>query len=165
MKAGRCSCVLWNGQARQTSRQVRFFDFNEEPDLEIVSNTDTTEWRASGGVDDSGYLSPHRCRGVVLKRVSSSRLWRIRFPRLSLESMLASVAIKIGQRMALVSTSSAQMIQFWPIHVAVGMPLNHSFPGWEGLQEEGSQTGLGIGFDTWDNGKFNAEALNDGVGF
>ncbi|MCH1504668.1 MAG: hypothetical protein L7V86_13870 [Verrucomicrobiales bacterium] len=154
--------VEWAGKADKPPGQI--FDFNEEPDLEIVSNTDTTEWRASGGVDDSGYLSLTDAVGGAQASII--------FPPVAdpISAFKFGVDARIGgDKDRPADGFSINIVRADDPILAdprgSGYAVESQFPGLGGLQEEGSQTGLGIGFDTWDNGKFNAEALNDGVGF
>ena len=154
--------IEWAGKADTPPGQI--FDFNEEPDLEIISNTDTTEWRASGGVDDSGYLS-------LTDAVGSAQA-SIIFPPVEdpISGFKFSVDARIGgdqERPA--DGFSINIVRAEDPILAEprgdGYAIFNQYPQLGGLQEEGSQTGLGIGFDTYDNGKFTFEPENDGIGF
>ena len=137
--------VEWAGKADKPPGQIS--DFNEEPDLEIISNTDTTEWRASGGVDDSGYLSLTDAVGGAQASII--------FPPVAdpISAFKFGVDARIGgDRDRPADGFSINIVRAEDPILAEprgsGYAVESQFPGLGGLQEEGSQTGLGIGFDT-----------------
>ena len=154
--------IEWAAKADTPPGQ--FFDFNEEPDLEIISNTDTTQWRASGGVDDSGYLSLTDAVGGAQASII--------FP--PVEDPISAFKFSVDAR---IGGDQARPADGFSINIVRaedpileeprgnGYAIFNQYPQLGGLQEEGSQTGLGIGFDTYDNGKFTFEPQNDGIGF
>ncbi len=140
------------------------FDFEEEPDLEIISNTDTTQWRAAGGVDGGGYLSLTDAVGGAQANII--------FPPVEdpISAFKFSVDARIGgDRDRPADGFSINIVRpeddLLKEPRGQGYAIDHQFPQLGGLQEEGSKTGLGIGFDTWDNGQFQQEPEADIVGF
>ncbi|NCF94881.1 MAG: hypothetical protein GWQ05_28570 [Verrucomicrobiaceae bacterium] len=146
------------------SQSGQVFDFNEDPMLDIISNTDTTEWRASGGVDDSGYLSLTDAVGGAQANII--------FP--PVENPISAFKFSVDARIGGDKDRPADGFSINIVRAedpileeprGLGYAISHQFPDLGGLQEEGSQTGLGIGFDTWDNGQFQQEPEADIVGF
>ena len=154
------ACLDWLTDDLGGGGQI--FDFNEDPDLEIISSTDTTEWRASGGVDNSGYLS-------LTDNVGGADATII-FP--PVEDPISAFKISVDAR---IGGGTERPADGFSINIVRpedpllqdprGDGYDGEFPQLGGLQEEGSQTGLGIGFDTWDNGTATGDDEADMVGF
>ena len=155
--------VEWAAGADVAGGQI--FDFNEDPgdSLEIISNAAaTTEWRPTGGVNDSGYMA-------LADNEDSARAALI-FPIVEdpISSFKISVAARIGGGEANPADGFSISI------VRPEDPLLHpdsrgedwagGFPELRGLQEEGSTTGLAIGFDTYVNGVLAGDTEADIVG-
>ena len=146
-----------------------FFDFNDgqEPEgLEITSNdAATTEVREEGGVDDSGYIAltdneGSARAGIIFPDPTGGR---------AVKAFKFSVDARIGG-------GTERPADGFSINlVRPDDPLLTEEPrgeGWAGgfaniggLQEEGSQTGLAIGFDTWENGVLEGDDETDLIGF
>ncbi len=136
-------------------------DFNDQAqfdELEVVSNDNaTTEWRANDGVDDSGYIS--------LTDAENGARAAIIFP--SIDRPIAGFNFSVDARIGGGTDRPAD--GFSVNIVRPGDPLLEEGSRGEGyaasptgeanLPEEGSQTGLGIGFDAWFSGG------SDTVGF
>ncbi|MGY8689468.1 MAG: hypothetical protein ACKVHP_17255, partial [Verrucomicrobiales bacterium] len=154
--------IEWAAKADTSPGQL--FDFEEDPMLDIISSTDTTEWRASGGVDDSGYLSLTDAVGGADSTII--------FP--PVEDAISAFKISVDAR---IGGDQERPADGFSINIVRpedpllanprgdGYAISNQFPQLGGLQEEGSQTGLGIGFDTWDNGQLQDEPESDIVGF
>ena len=152
--------VEWAGGAELQRGQV--FDFEEDPMLDIISSTDTTEWRETGGVNDSGYFS--------LTDPVGGADTTIIFPPVPdpISAFKISVDARIGgDRDRPADGFSINIVR--PEDPILAEPRGDGyaggFPQLGGLQEEGSTTGLGIGFDTWDNALLDGETERDIVGF
>ena len=134
------------------------FDFNTDPGdaLEIISNSDTTEWRSSGGVDDSGYLS-------LTDNVDSARaaiIFQDPTGGKPIEGLKFSVDCRIGANSEPNNPADGFSINIVrPSDPLLQEPRGEGYAGTrdlgageDNLPEEGSQTGLGIGFDAWFSG-------------
>ena len=133
-----------------------FLDFNTDPtdQLEIISNSDTTEWRSSGGVDDTGYFS-------LTDNVNGARaavIFEDPTGGKPIEGLKFSIDCRIGggtDRPA--DGFSLNIVR--PDDPLLEDPRGSGYAGTtdigageNNLPEEGSQTGLGIGFDAWVSG-------------
>ena len=129
------------------------FDFNSDPGNQIET-FGTTEWRASGGVDDSGYLSitdalNGQNGGVIFEDPTGGK---------PIEGMKFTIDCRIGggtDRPA--DGFSLNIVR--PDDPLLEDPRGTGYAGTrdigageDNLPEEGSQTGLGIGFDAWVSG-------------
>ncbi len=130
------------------------FDFNTDPSDQIdiiTNNPGSTEWRASGGVDDTGYLS--------LTDATNGTRAAIIFDDPTggkpIEGLNFSVDCRIGG-------GTDQPADGFSVNIvrpsdpllqgAGGVGYAASPTNEADLPEEGSQTGLGIGFDAWYSG-------------
>lgn len=129
------------------------FDFNTDPGDQIET-FGTTEWRGSGGVDDSGYLSitdalNGQNGGVIFEDPTGGK---------PIEGMKFTIDCRIGggtDRPA--DGFSLNIVR--PDDPLLQDPRGSGYAGTtdigageNNLPEEGSQTGLGIGFDAWVSG-------------
>lgn len=130
------------------------FDFNADPgdQIEIISNgVEGTEWRSSGGVDDSGYLS-------LTDAVNDARaaiIFEDPTEGKPIEGLRFSVDARIGG-------GTDPPADGFSVNIVRPDDLLLEDPRGEGyaasptneanLPEEGSMTGLGIGFDAWFSG-------------
>ena len=132
-------------------------DFNDKAqfdELEVVSNeAATTEWRSTGGVDDSGYIS--------LTDPENGARAAIIFP--SIDRPISGFDFSVDARIGGGTDDPADGFSInivRPDDPLLNEEVNGgrgegyaSSPTGEGnLPEEGSQTGLGIGFDAWFSG-------------
>ena len=147
---------IWNGGEGKPLAGGLDLDFNDKAqfdELEVSSNdAATTEWRASGGVDDSGYIS--------LTDAENGARAAIIFP--SIERPISGFNFSVDAR---IGGGTDQPADGFSVNIVrPDDPLLSdegggrgegyaSSPTGEGnLPEEGSQTGLGIGFDAWFSG-------------
>lgn len=136
-----------------------FLDFNTDPSdqLEIIAagaGGDTAEWRSSGGVDDSGYLSltdaVNDARAAVIFEDPTGGK--------PIEGLKFTIDCRIGGGTNDPADGfSLNIVR--PDDPLLQEPRGSGYAGTTdigagetNLPEEGSQTGLGIGFDAWVSG-------------
>jgi hypothetical protein len=139
------------GAAMPAKAGTAVFDFNTDPTgiLTIFSNTETTEWRPTGGVDGGGYLS-------LTDAVNDARATVV-FDDFDEGTIVKAFTFSMDIRTGGGTASPAD--GFSVNYARLGDPVIETgdgfaaSPGGEAnLPEEGTTTGLGIGFDTWDSG-------------
>lgn len=128
-------------------------DFNTDP-FGVIDFYGSAAWRSTGGVDDSGFLSVTDAVG--------SQMGVIIFPDLDeglvVKAFEFSVDVRVGGGTE--SPADGFSINYAregdPVleSAAFGTPSGFSSSpgGEENLPEEGTVTGLAIGFDSWDSG-------------
>lgn len=125
-------------------------DFSTDPEDRGVEFFGSAEWRESGGVENTGYLS-------VTDAVNSER-GAIIFPDLADGQALTSFQISADLRVGNGTASPADGFSFNlvtpedPLLLDEGEGYAGGPNGEANLPEEGSTTGLGIGFDEWQSG-------------
>ncbi|MFT5402956.1 MAG: hypothetical protein ACI9DF_001788 [Verrucomicrobiales bacterium] len=134
-----------------------FIDFNIDPEgtFEVVNNSGApSEWRESGGVDDSGYFSVTD----AFEGVNNVLLFDDITEGLALRGFDFTVDLRVGGGTPDPADGfSLNLVR--PTDPLLEAPIGSGFAGTldlgateENLPEEGSQTGLGIGLDAWVSG-------------
>lgn len=123
-----------------------FYDFNTEPAAGTFTTFGTApypEWRASGGKDDSGYYAITDAMNslsgtLILPDIDGGKV---------IKAFEFSVDVRIGD-------GTGNPADGFSINYArAGDPVLTSGSGYvSGAMEEGTTTGLGVSFDTYDNG-------------
>ncbi|RME92642.1 MAG: hypothetical protein D6766_09670, partial [Verrucomicrobia bacterium] len=144
-------------------------DFNSDPiaagDFSFVS-TETTPWRAEGGVNNSGYLAITDARGGQNTHIA----FKDYTPGLVVKAFTFECDLRIGggtERPA-DGFSLNYVSADDPLITDIEAGTNPSGSRYSGtdtetsLPEEGARTGLGIGFDTWQSATING--VQDVVG-
>lgn len=156
------ACAL--GSSLQAATNI--VDFNSDPALtgiytELPGAT-ASEWRPNGGASGAvgdGYLSLTDAKG--------SQAARLVFK--DLENGLIVKSFKFECDLRIGGGTTAPADGFSINYASTDDPVinNGAFAGTDGetnLPEEGTQTGLGIGFDTWQSGLINGGTVQDVVG-
>lgn len=158
------SCLLAAAGSSQLFGQGGIgLDFNDpnDPRLAQIFSSGTAEVREDGGVDNTGYLKVTDANNgesglIVLPDLSDP-------PGSALESFQITADLRVG-------AGTAQPADGFSFNlVRPEDPLLQEPPGAyasspvgeANLPEEGSQTGLGIGFDEWQSGGADPEANNE----
>ena len=143
--------------AAPASADVFELDFTDDPADLGVDFYGTSEWRDSDGVDDSGYLS-------ITDALNSQR-GAIVFPDLTGGQALNAFAIEADLRVGGGTSRPADGFSF--NFARDGDPVLDDGEGWassptnEGnLPEEGTTTGVAIGFDEWFSGGTDVVGLS-----
>lgn len=172
--------LLWNGSVTaegfcDTSTADACFDFTHNPTsfdiLPILG--DSTEWRDAGGVDNSGYLSltdaKSNQRGtIVLPYVGAGGHFVFGARTSEANSAHHIDNLELTETDGRVKISAMLRIGGGTVRPSEGFSLNFvrmndpllsgdgegyaGINGFENLPEEGSTTGISIGFDEWQNG-------------
>lgn len=126
-------------------------DFNTDPADLGVQFTGNSEWRTTGGVDDSGYLK--------VTDAANGERGAIVFPDLENGAVVTGFTITADLRVGGGTDRPADGFSFnfaRPSDPVFQDPIGEGWAaspgGEENLPEEGTTTGLGIGFDEWDSG-------------
>ncbi len=129
-------------------------DFSTDPEDRGVEFFGDSEWRQTGGVENSGFLS--------VTDAINGQSGAIVFPDLADGEALTSFRISADLRVGDGSDRPADGFSFnlvTPDDPLLEGNLIYSGIGTEGsLPEEGSTTGLGIGFDEWQSGPTDPNA-------
>ncbi len=144
-----------------------FLDFNSNPQIDFpdIQFIGTSTWRGRGGVDGSGYLS--------VTDAQNGQRGAIIFPDLSdppgtaLEQFKITADLRVGGGTA----SPADGFSFNLVRPDDPLLQDTVGDGYAAgpnneanLPEEGSQTGLGIGFDEWQSGGADPNATAEDCG-
>lgn len=129
--------------------EVFKLNFETDPSNQGVTFFGTSEWRNDGGVNNSGYLS--------VTDAANNQAGAIVFPDLGKGKALKAFSITADLRVGGGTARPADGFSFNfarpddPV-LADGSGWAASPGGEANLPEEGTQTGLAIGFDEWDSG-------------
>ncbi len=145
---------LWAGVAIALSclsarAEIFDLDFETDPQDLGVQFFGTSEWRENGGFNDTGYLS--------ITDAANDQRGAIVFPDLAGGGSLTAFSIQADLRVGGGTGSPADGFSF--NFARPGDPVLDDGEGWAAsptneanLPEEGTTTGLGIGFDEWFSG-------------
>lgn len=158
----------------ETSRADSCFDFDTEPEGLTITTVggDSTEWRPSGGILDSGYLSVTdaeigQAGTIIVPDVGNGLSFVLagrtggangvhHVDNLEVSVSEASLSVSVSLRVGAGTDRPADgfSISLVRPHDPV-LVDGTTFAGWggeESLPEEGTRTGLSIGFDEWTSG-------------
>jgi hypothetical protein len=144
-------CLLFAMAALAPAQAAQVtFDFNTDPEGSFaVFGTDSTGWRSTGGVNNSGYFS--------ITDALNGQSGTIVFPDFDSGLIVKAFSFTVDIR---TGGGTARPADGFSINYArAGDPVITTGTGFAAspgneanLPEEGTTTGLGIGFDTWDSG-------------
>ena len=156
------SCLLAGlGSSQLFAQGGITLDFSTDPEDLGVFFVGDAEWRTDGGVDDTGYLK--------VTDAENGQSGAIVFPELTPGDALESFQITADLRVGGGTARPADGFSFNLVRpddplLADGTGYASSPANEANLPEEGSTTGLGIGFDEWQSGPEDPEATAEDCG-